>query len=182
MRQKNETPEIVRNTMLKKVNIVAQIPIRTVYPPIYGTYSGIVMSPSTILKCLTHKAYVEEILPDGSTVKLTMKNYNSVNSPQPESENKAELENRKSAVINRREDTRDITMKKIQTHTAPIPESHYLYSIKDKCDSEEAISEEESVKLDNAFTEKQSEQSTNEPSRELSSVDTETGEIKGESL
>lgn len=61
--------------MTKKVNIKTTIPIRNIKPPIYGSYMGIVMSTGDILKCLCKRAFVEEILPDGSTVRLNMKNY-----------------------------------------------------------------------------------------------------------
>lgn len=182
MKPKKETPEITRNTMVKKVNIIAQIPIRTVYPPIYGSYSGVMMSPSVILKCILHKAVVEEILPDGSTIRLNATNYNTVNDPSDEKVKQMVLENRKSAVLNRREDTRDITMKKLQTHTAPLPESHYLYNIKDKCDSEEAMDRQTAAELDKRYVNTKAEQSEAEPERELPVVDTETGDITGDSL
>ena len=184
MKQKRkETPEIIRNTMVKKVNIVAQIPIRTVYPPIYGTYHGVMMSPAIILKCILHKAIVEEILPNGDTIRLTVKNYNTINNPESEEVKQAVLENRKSAVLNRREDTRDITMKKLLTHTAPLPESHYLYNIKEKCDSEEMMTREVADELDTRYVENQAEKSVKEPERDLPVIDTETGEVKeGESL
>lgn len=182
MKMKKETPEIIRNTMVKKVNVIAQIPIRTVYPPIYGSYHGIMMSPSVIFKCIAHKAIVEEILPDGSTIRLDATNYNTVNDPSSEKVKQAVLENRKSAVLNRREDTRDITMKKLQNHTAPLPESHYLYNIKEKCDSEELMSSETATEYDKSYVEAQAETSQTEPERDLPVADTETGEIKGESL
>lgn len=62
-------------TMTKRVNINAPVAIRTITPPIYGRVSNIVMSTGDILKCLCKRAVVDEILPDGSTVRLTMKNY-----------------------------------------------------------------------------------------------------------
>ena len=123
MKETKTSPEITRSTMVKKVNIIAQIPVRNVYPPIYGTYKGVPMSPANILKCLMHKAVVEEILEDGSTVRLNTKNYNTVNKPVETVEHK--LEHRKSAVKEQRDDVRSITMKKLETHTAPLPESHY---------------------------------------------------------
>ncbi len=61
--------------MTKRVNINAKVPVRDVKPPIYGTLNNIVMSTGNILKCLCKRAIVDEILPDGSTVRLTMKNY-----------------------------------------------------------------------------------------------------------
>lgn len=62
-------------TMTKRVNINAPVAIRTITPPIYGRVSNIVMTTGDILKCLCKRAVVDEILPNGSTVRLTMKNY-----------------------------------------------------------------------------------------------------------
>lgn len=67
-------------TMTKKVNINAKIPVRTIVPPIYGVINGVSMSPANIFKCLNHRAIIDEVLSDGSTVRLTMKNYNKDNS------------------------------------------------------------------------------------------------------
>lgn len=61
--------------MTKRVNVRATIAVRNTNPPIYGTYKNIIMTTGDILKCLTKRATVEEILPDGSTVKLNYKNY-----------------------------------------------------------------------------------------------------------
>lgn len=180
MKPNQKSDEITRNTMVKKVNVIAQIPVRNVYPPIYGTYRGIMMSPANILKCLMHKAIVEEVLSDGSVVKLTTKNYNTINTPEVKVEPK--LENRKSGVLNRREDTRDITMKKLENHTAPLPESHYLYHIKEECKSEAPMSNETAEQLDKAYVENQADKSMKEPDRNMPITDTETGETTGESL
>ena len=62
-------------SMTKKVNINAPVAIRNITPPIYGTCNNIIMSTGDILKCLCKRAVVDEILPDGSTIRLTMKNY-----------------------------------------------------------------------------------------------------------
>ena len=59
----------------KKVNIIANIPIKTVTPPIYGVKKGITMTISDIMKCLTRRAIVEQVLSDGSTVRLNDKNF-----------------------------------------------------------------------------------------------------------
>lgn len=69
------------STAVKKVNINAPIPIRTVTPNIYGKMEGVSMTPANILKCLIAKATVYEVLSDGSTCKLTFSNYNKVNKP-----------------------------------------------------------------------------------------------------
>ena len=68
-------------TAVKKVNITAPIPIRTVFPNIYGKVDGVMMTPSNILKCLIARATVYEVLSDGSLCKLNYNNYNKVNKP-----------------------------------------------------------------------------------------------------
>lgn len=62
-------------SMTKRVNIRTTIPVRNINPPISGTYSNIIMSTGDILKCLCKRAIVEEILPDGTIVRLNMRNY-----------------------------------------------------------------------------------------------------------
>ena len=59
----------------KIVNINARIPVKTVAPPIYGVKNGIEMTISDILKCLTRRAIVHQVLSDGSTIQLTTKNF-----------------------------------------------------------------------------------------------------------
>ena len=61
--------------MTKLVNVRATTAVRNIDPPIYGTVKNIIMTTGDILKCLCKRAQVEEILPDGTTVKLNMKNY-----------------------------------------------------------------------------------------------------------
>lgn len=172
---KKETPEIIRRTMVKKVNVIAQIPVRTVYPPIYGTYKGIMMSPANILKCITHKAVVEEVLEDGSTVRLDTSNYNTIN--VPDKEKSVTLENRKSAIMGPKTeaDAKGITMKKIVNHTAPIPNGHFLYNVKDTCDIEEPISQIEAEKLD-ADRNAELLEETTPPERDLPVTDADSGE------
>ena len=62
-------------TMTKRVNVRATVAVRNINPPIYGTYKNIIMTTGDILKCLTKRATVDEILPDGSTIRLNYKNY-----------------------------------------------------------------------------------------------------------
>lgn len=62
-------------SMTKRVNITTTIPVRTVTPPLSGTYKDIIMSTGDILKCISRRAIVDEILPNGTTVRLTMRNY-----------------------------------------------------------------------------------------------------------
>lgn len=61
--------------MTKRVNIRTTVAVRTVNPPISGTKTNIIMSTSDILKCLCRRAVVEEILPNGKTIRLNMNNY-----------------------------------------------------------------------------------------------------------
>lgn len=68
-------------TAVKKVNIYAPIPIRTVVPAIYGKHENVSMTPANILKCLIARATVYEVLSDGSLCKLNYSNYNKVNKP-----------------------------------------------------------------------------------------------------
>lgn len=60
--------------MTKYVKVVTRVAVRTVNPPICGTYEGI-MTTSDILKCLCRRAQVDEILANGATVRLNMSNY-----------------------------------------------------------------------------------------------------------
>ena len=62
-------------TMTKRVNIRTTMPVRNVTPPISGTLHDVIMTTGDILKCLSKRAVVDEILPDGRTVRLTMRNY-----------------------------------------------------------------------------------------------------------
>lgn len=66
-------------TMVKKVNVIAPIPIRTVNPVIYGKKEGLSMTPANILKCIIGRATVYEVLSDGSKIRLNINNYNKVN-------------------------------------------------------------------------------------------------------
>lgn len=63
------------SAMTKRVNVRATVAVRNTNPPIYGTYKNIIMTTGDILKCLTKRATVDEILPDGSTIRLNYKNY-----------------------------------------------------------------------------------------------------------
>lgn len=65
---------------IKTVNVNATIPIRDITPPMRGVYTNIKMTISDILKCLCRRAIVEEVLADGTTVRLTMKNFRDNNS------------------------------------------------------------------------------------------------------
>lgn len=84
-------------TMVKKVNVIANIPVRTISPAMQGKYFGVAMTPANILKCLNARAIVDEILPDGTKVRLTKKNYNQDNT-QKTIKKAPELDVLKSAV------------------------------------------------------------------------------------
>lgn len=68
-------PDNSKVVKTKIVNINARIPVKTVSPPIYGVKNGIEMSISDILKCLTRRAIVHQVLSDGSLIQLTTKNF-----------------------------------------------------------------------------------------------------------
>ena len=72
--------------MIKKINIKASVPIKDFRPPIYGTCNGIEMATGEILKCLCKRAIVDEVLPDGSTIRLDLKNYYTDNTPKTTTE------------------------------------------------------------------------------------------------
>lgn len=60
---------------IKRVNVTTVVAVRNTNPPICGTLKNVEMSIGDILKCLCKRALVEEILPDGSIVKLNLNNY-----------------------------------------------------------------------------------------------------------
>ena len=64
-----------RANKIKKVNILSRVPIRNVVPPIHGCHNGIMMDTSNILKCINKRAVVNEVLPDGSVIRLNLSNY-----------------------------------------------------------------------------------------------------------
>lgn len=68
-------PDNSKVVKTKIVNINARIPVKTVSPPIYGVKNGVEMSISDILKCLTRRAIIHQVLSDGSTIQLTTKNF-----------------------------------------------------------------------------------------------------------
>ena len=59
----------------KVVNVKADIPLRDFKPPIHGTCKNVTMTTGQILRCLCKRAIVDEVLPDGSTIRLNMSNY-----------------------------------------------------------------------------------------------------------
>lgn len=77
--QKGEYP------LVKKVNIIPQRPISTVNPPIRSAVRRVHKPVEDIRKCLIGRAMVEEILPDGSTLRLDFSNYDKDNRPSKKS-------------------------------------------------------------------------------------------------
>ena len=59
----------------KLVNIHPTMPIFTIAPPITGVVQSQKMNIGDIEKCLLGRAVVEEILPDKSTIQLSLINY-----------------------------------------------------------------------------------------------------------
>ena len=67
--------------MNKIVNMVANIPVRSVKPMRYGSYVKDEMSVEDIFKCICGRAIVDEVLKDGTLVRLDLSNYNTDNEP-----------------------------------------------------------------------------------------------------
>lgn len=65
--------------MLKRVNVFPTIPVYNIKNPIVGTTFNVELSSGDILCCIYARAKVEEILPNGKTINLNLKNYNKVN-------------------------------------------------------------------------------------------------------
>lgn len=61
--------------LTKIVNIYPSMPIITINPPIRSTVKRVTKSIEEIRACLLARAIVEEILPDGKTIRLTIGNY-----------------------------------------------------------------------------------------------------------
>lgn len=66
--------------MKKKVNIYPTHPVTTVNPAIRTTTMRVIKPVEDIRKCIISRAIVDEILDDGSTVRLTLTNYDKDNS------------------------------------------------------------------------------------------------------
>ncbi len=63
----------------KKVNIYPQRPIVTLNPPIRSSVRRVYKSAEEIRKCLIARGIVEEVMEDGSTVRLDFSNYDKDN-------------------------------------------------------------------------------------------------------
>ena len=65
--------------LTKVVNIFPSMPITNVNPPIRVPVRRVKKTTDVIRNCLLSRAIVEEILPNGKTIRLTMGNYNAIN-------------------------------------------------------------------------------------------------------
>lgn len=61
--------------MKKRVNVYPYLPVRALKNPIIGNTFNIELCTGEILNCICAKAKVEEILKDGSKVRLNLNNY-----------------------------------------------------------------------------------------------------------
>ena len=69
--------------MTKMVNIYPNGAITTINPPIRSRVMGVIKSTDEIRQCIIARAIVDEILSDGSTVRLDFSNYDKDNNPSP---------------------------------------------------------------------------------------------------
>jgi hypothetical protein len=79
--------------MYKKVNIYPSTPIIGVNPPIRSAVRHVTKSIKDIRTCIMSRAKVEEILPDGSIIRLGLNNYDKENYVLPESVVDATVDN-----------------------------------------------------------------------------------------
>ena len=70
------------NKLTKVVNIFPSMPITGINPPIRSTVKRVTKSIDEIKICLMARAIVEEILSDGSTIRLNIGNYDKCNNTQ----------------------------------------------------------------------------------------------------
>jgi len=67
--------------MMKVINLYTRAPITALSVPIRGTAMGLHLHVKDIFKCMCQKAVIDEVLKDGSLVRLDMANYNTNNEP-----------------------------------------------------------------------------------------------------
>lgn len=77
--------------MKKHVNVYATNPIRNIIPPLMGTYLNIEMDEIDIYKCICGRAIVDEVLSDGSLVRLDFNNYKKINEKKVEVKTEPEV-------------------------------------------------------------------------------------------
>jgi len=75
---------IMKKVIKKRVNVTASAPIRVLSIPIRGTSKGLLLSTEDIVKIICQKAVVDEVLEDGTLVRLDLSNYNKDNSKPKE--------------------------------------------------------------------------------------------------
>lgn len=73
-------------TMKKKVNIQSNYPLYVFTPPLTGVINGAELTYPEIYNCLGQGAIINEVLPDGSELRLNYQNYNKVNVSEPKKE------------------------------------------------------------------------------------------------
>lgn len=175
-------PDEIRSTMVKKCNVITHFPVRTVYPPLLGSYQNIMLTPESILKILlTPSSQVEEVLYDGTIIPLDETSYNVVHNPDDPKVKELAKKYDEFTRQNIHGDIRDTTMHKLKNHTAPLPRNHYLYSIKENYKEEEITPREEAEKRNVELREKilAADEVQGNPPKDtnLPVLNTETGEV-----
>lgn len=66
--------------MIKIVNVKPVLPIMALRTPIMGEVLNCKLSDGDILQCIYSRAFVDEVLEDGTLVRLNLSNYNKDNS------------------------------------------------------------------------------------------------------
>lgn len=126
-------------SMTKRVNVTTTIPVRTITPPLNGTYKNIIMSTGDILKCISRRAIVDEILPNGMTIRLTIGNYYK--------DNGAGLDAAERAVASKIKDEEHVELPKSEEKTSPVEKEEKAPEVPvepdDSADNETATSAEE---------------------------------------
>ncbi|MGL5330908.1 MAG: hypothetical protein ACRDD7_16715 [Peptostreptococcaceae bacterium] len=65
--------------MIKKVNVYPSVPIFTVRPAILYPVMEVELGVGDIQNCIVARATVDEILSDGTTLRLDLSNFNKIN-------------------------------------------------------------------------------------------------------
>ena len=106
--------EFAKYPNVKTVNINATIPIVNVTPPLYGYREGIKMTISDILKCLMRRAIIHEVMPDGTTIRLDLKNFRNDNRAAMKAEKKEEI-------VEEEPKTEEVTPQELSQNTEDKP-------------------------------------------------------------
>lgn len=129
--------------MFKRVNVFPTVPVYSIKNPIIGTTFNVELSVGDILCCIYARAKVEEILPNGNTINLNLKNYNKVNFIEEKVEHVSNTEGSKVEESNNKLNTTSVLEEQIATLEDP---SEVVYP--------EAINPEEQVE-ENLVVDKQ---------------------------